>query len=110
MEGARLLGVDDVPFVQVVVESQLSQHLSECGDYTTRSTDLVAEEAAANVDLLTSNNHDLLTSKNLLGNNGSQTSQEVALAVNDDRSCGERSHFGLQQRKRPFSKPEKTHN
>jgi len=77
MEGTRLLGIDNVPFVQVIVEPQL-----------------VTEEAAADVDLLTSNNNDLLACKNLLGNNRSQTAQEVAFAINDDRSCGERGHSG----------------
>ncbi len=117
MEGTRLLGIDNVPFVQVIVEPQLSQHPtfieSEVHFLTTQhvqQTDLVTEEAAADVDLLTSNNNDLLASKNLLGNNRSQTAQEVAFAINDDRSCGERGHSGLGQQKRTVSKRDEIHS
>lgn len=59
----------------------------------TARTDLVPEEAAANIDLLASNNDDLLAVKSLLGDCGRQTTQEMALAVDDNGRRGERGHF-----------------
>lgn len=58
-----------------------------------RAADLVPEEAAANIDLLTSDNDDLLAVKSLLGDGGRQTTQEMALAVDDNGRRGERGHF-----------------
>lgn len=45
------------------------------------STHFVTEKAARDVDLLTSHNYDLLTRKNLLGDDGGQSAQEMALAI-----------------------------
>jgi hypothetical protein len=46
--------------------------------------DLVPEETARNVDLLTTNNHNFLTGENLLRDDGGQSTKEVTLAINDD--------------------------
>lgn len=48
-------------------------------------THLVAEEGARNVDELTSDDGDLLAGKDLLGDNRSETAEEVALAVDEVR-------------------------
>ena len=42
---------------------------------------LVAEKAAGDVDLLTSHNYNLLPRENLLGDDGGQSAQEMALAI-----------------------------
>ena len=53
---------------------------------------LVAEEAARDVDLLAPHNDNLLPTQNLLGDNGCQPAQEMALAINNDGGRGEGGH------------------
>ena len=53
---------------------------------------LVAEEAAGDVDLLAPDYDNLLAVQNLLGDNGRQPAQEMALAINDDGARGEGGH------------------
>lgn len=43
---------------------------------------LVAEERSAHVDLLAADDHHLLAVQQLLGHGGSETTEQVALAVN----------------------------
>jgi hypothetical protein len=54
---------------------------------------LVAEETSADVDLLTADDHNLLSGEDLLGDNGCKTTKEVALAINHDGSGGECRHI-----------------
>jgi hypothetical protein len=54
--------------------------------------DLVAEEAAGDVDLLSAHDGNLLAIKDLLGDNGGQPTKQMALAVDDDGSRGEGGH------------------
>jgi len=75
MERARFLRVYNVAFVEEVVVSQL-----------------VAEEAARNVDLLAPNNNDLLAVEDLLRDNRRQPAKKMALAINDDGGRGESGH------------------
>jgi len=59
--------------------------------------EFVAEEAARNVDLLAADDDDLLAREDLLGDNGGQPTQEMALAVNDNRTRGEGRHSGCSE-------------
>lgn len=45
---------------------------------------LRAEELARDVQGLAADNNDLLTAEELLGHDGGQTAEEVALAIDDD--------------------------
>jgi hypothetical protein len=45
---------------------------------------LVAEEAARDVKLFATNNDNLLSVESLLSNNGSETTEKVTLAVDDN--------------------------
>lgn len=47
---------------------------------------LRAEELARDVERLAADNNDLLTVKELLGDNAGKTAQKVALAIDDDLS------------------------
>jgi hypothetical protein len=47
--------------------------------------DLVAEETAGYVDLFAPNDDDLLAGEDLFGDDGGETAEEVAFAVDDDR-------------------------
>lgn len=76
VEGTRLPGVDNVSLVEVVVVLYL-----------------VPEEGTRDVDLLTSDNGDLLASEDLLGNDRSKSTEEVTFAVNDDGLGGESGHL-----------------
>jgi len=67
MEGTRFAGVDNVSFVEEVVVSQL-----------------VAEETATNVDFFTTNDDNLLAGEDLLRDDGCESAEEVALAIDDD--------------------------
>ena len=53
--------------------------------------ELVSEELTGDVEGLASDNDNLLAVEDLLGNNGSQTAQQVALSVNDNNRF-ERGH------------------
>ena len=53
---------------------------------------LVAEEAARDVNLLAPNDDNLLAVQDLLGHNGGQPTEEMALAINDDGARGEGGH------------------
>jgi hypothetical protein len=53
---------------------------------------LVAEEAARDVNLLAPDYDNLLSIQNLLGDNGRQPAQQMALAINDDGARGEGGH------------------
>jgi len=75
MEGARLFRVDDMAFMEEIMVPQL-----------------VAEEAARDVDLLAPDNYDFLPRENLLGDDGGQSTKEVTLAINDDGCRGESGH------------------
>jgi len=75
MEGAGFFGVHNVALVEEVVVAQL-----------------VAEEAAGDVDLLTPNHDNFLARKDLLGYNGGQPAQEMTLAINDDGAGGKSGH------------------
>jgi len=77
MERTGLPGVDQMLLVQVSVVSEL-----------------VPEERTRNVDLLTSNNSNLLTAQDLLGNDRSETTEQVTFAVDDDGGSGERHLWG----------------
>jgi hypothetical protein len=55
---------------------------------------LVAEEATADVDLLASDDDNLLAVEDLLGDYGRQAAEQMALAVNDDRRRGKGRHVG----------------
>ena len=55
---------------------------------------LVAEEAARDVELLATDNDDLLTVQSLLGNDGSETTKKMALAVNDDHLLQRGQYLG----------------
>jgi len=67
VKGARFLRVHNVAFVEEIVVSQL-----------------VAEEAARDVDLLAPDNDYLLAAENLLRDNRSEPTQKMAFAINDD--------------------------
>lgn len=45
---------------------------------------LRAEELAGDVESLAADNGDLLTAEELLGDNAGQTTEQMALAINDD--------------------------
>jgi len=75
MERAGFLRVDDMTFMKEVVVAEF-----------------VAEEAAGDVDLLAAHDDDLLAREDLLGDNGGQPTQEMALAVDDNRARGEGRH------------------
>jgi len=45
---------------------------------------LVSEEGARNVDLFSSDNNDSLTAKELLGNDGSKSSEQMAFTIDND--------------------------
>lgn len=55
-----------------------------------RRRTLGAEELARDVEGLAADNNDLLTAQQLLGDDGGQAAEEVALAINDDLWEGER--------------------
>jgi hypothetical protein len=69
---------------------------------TVKYTYLVPEEAARNVDLLASHDDDFLAGENLLGDNRGQPTEEMALAIYDDRQrreCGHGDESALSRRK-----------
>ena len=76
VEGTGLLGVDQMLLVQVGVVSEL-----------------VPEERTRDVDLLASNDGDLLTAQDLLRNDRSETTEEVTFSVNDDGGSREGGHL-----------------
>lgn len=53
---------------------------------------LVAEEAAGDVDFLTSDDDNLLAAQNLLGDDRGQSTKEMTLAINDDGRRRESGH------------------
>ena len=53
---------------------------------------LVAEEAARDVNLLAPDDDNLLAAQDLFGDNGRQTSEKMALAINNDGGRGEGGH------------------
>lgn len=80
MEGTRLLGVDNVALVKEVVVAQL-----------------VAEETARDIDLFAPHNNNLLSGKDLFGNDGGQATKKVTLSIDHDgrrRECGHDSLEG----------------
>jgi len=76
MERTRFLGIHNMPLVQEIGISQL-----------------VSEETAADIDLFTPHDDDLLPSQNLLGDNRGQAAEKVTLAINDDRGVGKGGHI-----------------
>ena len=56
---------------------------------------LCAEELARDVEGLGADDDDLLAVQKLLGHDGRQATEEVALSVNNDRGCREGGHGGL---------------
>jgi hypothetical protein len=75
MEGAGLFRVHNMAFVEEVVVAEL-----------------VAEEAARDVDFFTAYDGNLLAIEDLLGDDGGQPTKQMALAVDDNRGRGEGGH------------------
>lgn len=55
-------------------------------------THLHTEEGARDVDQFSTDDNNLLSRKRLLGDDGGETTEEVSLAVNDDRRRAEGGH------------------
>lgn len=62
----------------------IEDNVSRFESQTCLSTHFVAEERPGDVDLLAPHNDDLLAGEDLFGNNGRQSSQEMALSIDDD--------------------------
>lgn len=67
----------------------VSGHLSKVGVVL----ELRAEELARDVERLAADNNDLLTAKELLGDNGGKAAKEMALAIDDDNRLEGRHRF-----------------
>ena len=61
-------------------------------------SNLVAEEAAGDVDLLAADDGNLLAREDLLGNDAGQATEQMAFAVNNDGARRERGHFEQSRR------------
>lgn len=67
--------------------ARLSPHLGlfrNSGSYSGTKRTLGAEELSGDVEGLSADNDNLLAVEQLLGDNGGQATQEVALAIDDD--------------------------
>jgi len=93
VEGAGLLGVNNVALVEEVVVAEL-QGARCCLDLEKIDIPsyLVAEETPGDVDLLASHDYDLLAGEYLLGDDRGQSTKEVTLAINDDGCRRESGH------------------
>ena len=111
MEGPRLFGVDNMALVQEVVVPQLkckvrrhrnaSQPLNIVDyDRCMVVAHLVTEEATTDIDLLASNDDDLLPRECLFGNSRRQAAEEVSFPVNNNWRRRERGHFRLDKHSR----------
>jgi len=81
MERAGLFRVDDVPFMEEIMVSEL-----------------VAEEAAGDVDLLAADDGNFLAREDLLGNDAGQATEQMAFAVDNDGARRECGHFEQSRR------------
>ena len=97
VEGARLFGVHDMAFVEEIVVTELEEGTKamplvvESPQFHSSGMYLVAEEAARDVDLFAPHNNNFLSVENLLGDYGSESTQEMALSIYYDggrRNCG----------------------
>lgn len=61
-------------------------------------SNLVAEEAAGDVDLLAADDGNLLAREDLLRNDTGQATEQMAFAVNNDGARRERGHFEQSRR------------
>jgi len=61
-------------------------------------SNLVAEEAAGDVDLLAADDGNLLAREDLLGNDAGQATEQMAFAVDNDGVGRERGHFEQSRR------------
>lgn len=61
-------------------------------------TNLVAEEAAGDVDLFAADDGNLLAREDLLGNDAGQATEQMAFAVDNDGARRERGHFEQSRR------------
>lgn len=90
VEGARLFGIHDVALVEeiVVTELQIATKIMysvvEPSDSCSSGMYLVAEEAARDVNLFAPDNNNFLSVKDLFGNYGGESTQEMALSINYD--------------------------
>ena len=87
VEGARFFGIHDMTFMEEIVVTKLRQatramclvvepsHLRLSGTY------LIAEEATGDVNLFTPDNDNFLSVENLFGDDGGESTQEMALSI-----------------------------
>ena len=87
VEGARLFGIHDVAFMEEIMVTKLQKVTRvmrlavEPSYFLSSGTYLVAEEAARDVNLFTPDNNNFLSVENLFGDNGSESTQEMALSI-----------------------------
>ena len=87
MEGARLFWIHDVAFVEEVVVTELQKvtkimySVAKSSNLGSNGMYLVAEEAARDVNLFAPDNNNFLSVENLLGDYGSESTQEMALSI-----------------------------
>jgi len=81
MEGAGLFRVDNVPFMEEIMVSEL-----------------VAEEATRDVDLLAADDVDLLAREDLLSDSAGQATEQMAFAVDNNGARRERGHIEQSRR------------
>jgi len=81
MEGAGLFRVDNVPFMEEIMVSEL-----------------VAEEATRDVDLLAADDGDLLAREDLLSDSAGQATEQMAFAVDNNGARRERGHIEQSRR------------
>jgi hypothetical protein len=92
VERTGFFGVHDMTLVKEVVVAELGQYWDRFGGNNELLSHLVSEERARDVDLLAPDNNDFLAIENLLGDDGRQTTEEMAFPVDDNRSRGDCSH------------------
>ena len=87
VEGARLFGIHDMAFVEEIVVTELHKATKvvalvvESSYFRSGNTYLVAEEAARDVNLFAPDDNNFLSVENLLGDYGSESTQEMALSI-----------------------------
>jgi len=87
VEGTRLFGIYDMTFMEEIVVTKLwkatrvMRLVVEPFHFHSSSTHLVAEEASRDVNLFTPDNDNFLSVENLFGDDGGESTQEMALSI-----------------------------
>ena len=87
VEGARLFGIYNVAFMEEIVVTKLRKVnrvmclIVKQSHFRLSGTYLVAEETAGDINLFTPDNDNFLPVENLFGDDGSESTQEMALSI-----------------------------